>query len=272
RQTTRARLSPEIIERSVRQHFEVDGQRRTFEVDAPAARLLDPAPDFPLDLRGGEGKSFVGAPGADAEGFGMLALEIAKNDRRQLVQVEGTPSCTREVRDPENMPQTIAGARPRALVLELDLHTTHHGPDRSDRKTRQCRLDVADQQLDEPGPVFALQRKLLVVDDDGCHGCSAASAARWPLRTALSIVAGRPVSIQSPARTSPLTPVRTSGRGGCPGASENVARGSRTTDACRSRAERAAGTASTSSFMATSTSSGFDRPNRAVAPLDTRET
>ena len=50
---------------------------------------------------------------------------------------------------------------------------------------------------------------------------------RWPLRTALSIVAGSPVSIQSPARNSPRTGVAVAGRAGWPGASENVARGSR---------------------------------------------
>ena len=50
-----------------------------------------------------------------------------------------------------------------------------------------------------------------------------------PLRTALSIVAGRPVSIQSPARNRPRPASRVGGRAGWPGASENVARGSRMT-------------------------------------------
>jgi hypothetical protein len=38
------------------------------------------------------------------------------------------------------------------------------------------------------------------------------SAARWPLSTALSIVAGRPVSVQSPARKNWLTGVTAPGR------------------------------------------------------------
>ena len=41
---------------------------------------------------------------------------------------------------------------------------------------------------------------------------SAARAARWPLMTALSMVAGRPVSIQSPARKNPGTAVPVAGR------------------------------------------------------------
>ena len=68
-----------------------------------------------------------------------------------------------------------------------------------------------------------------------------AAAARWPLTTAPSIVAGSPVSVQSPASTNPLTPVRADGRGGWPGASENVARRSRTTRLRSRRAARAAG-------------------------------
>ena len=68
-----------------------------------------------------------------------------------------------------------------------------------------------------------------------------ASAAAWPLTTAPSIVAGRPVSIQSPARNSPGTSSASTGRGGWPGATENVARFSRTTTARRSVASRAAG-------------------------------
>ena len=73
---------------------------------------------------------------------------------------------------------------------------------------------------------------------------AAASPARWPLTTALSIVAGRPVSIQSPARNRPLTGVTVCGRRGCPGASENVARFSLTTTARITAAARAAASAS----------------------------
>ena len=43
------------------------------------------------------------------------------------------------------------------------------------------------------------------------------AAARWPLRAALSIVPGRPVSVQSPARTKPGSAVAFAGRGGWPG-------------------------------------------------------
>ena len=101
-------------------------------------------------------------------------------------------------------------------------------------------LQIADEHLHEPRAVPSLERQFLVVDDDRVHElASAASPARWPLRTALSIVAGSPVSIQSPARNRPRTGVVVAGRRGCPGASEKVARGSRTTVARSSLAVRA---------------------------------
>ena len=53
------------------------------------------------------------------------------------------------------------------------------------------------------------------------------------------MVAGRPVSIQSPARINPSIAVRAAGRGGASAASENVARFSRTTRLFRSVADRA---------------------------------
>src|SRR5687767_9782785 len=45
-----------------------------------------------------------------------------------------------------------------------------------------------------------------------CTNSIAASAAQWPLMTAPSMVAGRPVSIQSPASSRPGTPVLVAGR------------------------------------------------------------
>src|SRR5439155_14733831 len=133
------------------------------------------------------------------------------------------------------------------------------------------------EQLDEPRPVLSFQRKFFVVNNYRIHEFAnwviwklgnrdpvtplpttrslnypiwMALAAACPERTALSIVAGNPVSIQSPASSRPRTEVRVCGRGGCPGASENVARGSRMTDVPTSRQVRAAGMASSSSVCA----------------------
>src|SRR5207248_3118525 len=83
----------------------------------------------------------------------------------------------------------------------------------------------------EPRPVPALERDFLIVHDHRIH--ETASAATRPLTAAPSIVAGKPVSTQSPARNNPEISVRHGGRGGWPGASENVARRSRTTVARR---------------------------------------
>src|SRR5579864_4404254 len=98
--------------------------------------------------------------------------------------------------------------------------------------------------------------------------CTAA-AARCPLRTAPSIVAGRPVSVQSPAMKRPGTDVTPAGRGGAPGAIENDARGSRTTTDRRHRAAAAAGSNRPSSRVAVAATVALSPVTRSVAPLDT---
>src|SRR5215468_7124669 len=61
------------------------------------------------------------------------------------------------------------------------------------------------------------------------HDCMTKSAARVPERTALSIVAGRPVSVQSPASARLRHAVLTPGRlAFCEGVAAKVARRSRT--------------------------------------------
>ena len=71
---------------------------------------------------------------------------------------------------------------------------------------------------------------------------SAATAAAWPLRTAPSIVAGQPVSVQAPARNRPFMCVRGPGRSRpAPGAARKVAAFSRVTSKRSMRASRGAG-------------------------------
>ena len=71
---------------------------------------------------------------------------------------------------------------------------------------------------------------------------STCRAARIPLRTAPSMVAGHPVSVHAPASATPGTGVAVPGRReACPGAAANVARGSLTTALATSSASRARG-------------------------------
>src|SRR6476620_9929797 len=136
----------------------------------------------------------------------------------------------RKIGDAKDTTYAVGDLRPRHVATKLDLDSPHDRSHGCDVEIGERPAQIADQQLDEPGTVASLQRQLLVVDDDGIHFIAlAALAAQWPLRTALSIVAGNPVSTQSPARSNPLTAVVVAGRPGCPGASEKVARGSRTT-------------------------------------------
>src|SRR4029079_13110214 len=124
------------------------------------------------------------------------------------------------------------------------------------------------QLRQKPGAVLPLERDFLVMDDERLaqgpvrnqvrHSSryrAASPAAEWPLMTAPSMVAGRSLPIQSPARYSPGMAVRTGGRAGLPGATENVAFRSRTTIARRTTAARASGQADLNSSTASATSS-----------------
>src|SRR5437763_3499893 len=123
--------------------------------------------------------------------------------------------------------------------MKIDLNPSPHRADRPHRQTVERGSETPHELLNEPGAILPLQRQLFVVHNDGIHGLSNRSAALCPDRTALSIVAGKPVSVQSPARYSPRTAVSAGGRTGCPGAKENVACRSRTTDDRTRRAARA---------------------------------
>ena len=89
--------------------------------------------------------------------------------------------------------------------------------------------------------------------------------------TAPSMVAGRSLPIQSPARKSPGMVVRTAGRAGTRAPRENVALRSRTTTARRTVASRGRGTADRSSSSASATSSSLLLATTASAPLDTSD-
>src|SRR5262245_36297062 len=145
---------------------------------------------------------------------------------------------------PEPLAHLVAGCR----RPEHDLNTPHQRPHGGHVKIRHGAADVAQQPTEEPGAIFPLEGDFLIMDNDGVHFSKwrsgkvekwkskfevrstfhllvyfsispllhliNASAAQCPLTTAPSIVAGNPVSIQSPARKRPGTPVSVPGRGG----------------------------------------------------------
>src|SRR6266849_6566322 len=99
---------------------------------------------------------------------------------------------------------------------------------------------------------------------------STASAARYPLRTAPSIVAGQPVADQSPARNNPRTDVSCFGRQrSTPGSGENVAAASLITVAFTNCASRAAGSACRTSLRQRSMISWRDFGNKSYDALIT---
>mgnify|MGYP007123202455 CR=1 FL=1 len=86
-----------------------------------------------------------------------------------------------------------------------------------------------------------------------------------------AMVAGNPVSIQSPASHRPRTGVRVDGRAGWLGARENVACGSRMTVVLSTAALRTLGNAPVSSSHAVSTSCVLVQRSTSAAPLDTSD-
>ena len=116
-----------------------------------------------------------------------------------------------------------------------------------DVETRQRRPEIAHQQLDEPGPVASLERELLVVNDDGIHE----SVMTWldgaGARAAAMAAADGAFDRRRQAGVDPVAGEEQSRHGGRrapgaaagPGASENVARGSRI-DGARARSWRVA--------------------------------
>src|SRR4029453_6675001 len=93
------------------------------------------------------------------------------------------------------------------IGTEHDLDAPHQRAHALHVEVRRRAAQVAHETPEKPRTVLSLERELLIVDDDRIHRnqSSAAFAAACPLTTALSIVAGSPVSIQSPARKSPGT-------------------------------------------------------------------
>ena len=121
----------------------------------------------------------------------------------------------------EHLPQMARRGRLAGGALDLGVEDLHrHEPD-GVQERRAVAAGV--RRVRDAGRGAPEHDGLIAAPVRQWPGVRAARAAQWPEITALSIVAGRPVSIQSPARSNPFTGVSHDGRRGCPGASENVA-------------------------------------------------
>src|SRR5687768_2665715 len=123
-----------------------------------------------------------------------------------------------EIRDAEHVRQAPTDGLPIRVVVQEHLDAAHEDPYFPDAGALGGGPDIPGEARHEPGTVVPLERDLLVVNDDRVHSAFSmariSSAAKCPLRAALSIVPGSPVSVQSPASTRPRMPVRFEGRSG----------------------------------------------------------
>ena len=139
------------------------------EVDVPPGRFLDEAAHVASDLRGGERKPLVSARRRHPERRRATVADVSENRRGQRVEIVRPPAGHRIIRDPEDTRQPRLRLRPRRVGTQLDLQPPHTRSKRPHVQARQRRLQIAHQDLNEPGPVLTLQRQLFVVNHDCIH-------------------------------------------------------------------------------------------------------
>ncbi len=169
RQAAGARFLSEEIKRALRQHLDVNRERRPIEIDVPPLRVLDPPAHLPLDLRRRERQPLVGARGGHAKRRRLPIAEIVEDGRRERVEIVRSLAGTGEVRDAEHARQPLAHVDPRSVPPELDLDAAHERANRRHVKAGERALQVPDEQLNEPRTIASLQRELFVVNDDRVH-------------------------------------------------------------------------------------------------------
>ena len=135
------------------------------QVDVPAARLLDAPADLALDFGRGHRKPLVRAPHRDAEGARIFRIEIAQDLGSDGVDVERRLPGAGEVPGAKDLRQSIAHPGPVGAVAEHDLDTPLERAHLPDIEVGGRLADVPDEPRHEPGPVPALERDLLIVDD-----------------------------------------------------------------------------------------------------------
>src|SRR5205823_5838253 len=130
RQTARAALLAEEIERLVGQHFHVDDELRMREIDAPAFRVLDASADFALDLRRRQREALVGAPRRHAKAVARAIAEVAQDGGGDPVDIERRAAGMGIVRDAEGRTNAIADDAWIRGWTEHDLDSAHEVPNR----------------------------------------------------------------------------------------------------------------------------------------------
>ena len=236
----------------------------------PAARFLDAPADLALDLRRGHRKALVRPAHRDAKGARIVADRDRAGSRAAIASMS---SGARPARAKLPAPNTFVSRSRTPAQSAPSPARPRHAPE---ARAPAARRDpaVASRMLrtsrdTNHGPVPALERDFLIVDDDGLH-CVVRDAElaedsnsnfRFTKFTIMisafsiqnSALPGRPVAAHDGAldraREARVDPVagepearesgrRSAGRAGCPAASENVACFSRTTVA-RTSARRA---------------------------------
>ena len=169
RQPARTALLPEKIECLVGQQFYVNNELSMLEIDVPAARALDLATHFALDLGRGHWKSLVRASHRHAEALTRPVPKLAENVVGQQVEIQSRPRRIGKIGDTERPPDSVADFFARRTRTELHLDASHQRAHGSHIQIRNSTAQVADQARKEPWTVLSFEGDFLVVDDDRVH-------------------------------------------------------------------------------------------------------
>ena len=139
------------------------------EIDPPAGGLFDQAADLALDLRRRERKPLVGPARADAERLGLPVAERLEDGRGQRSKSCGPRPAYEKLAMPNTRPNALAHLVPRRSGPSSISIRPMTERTLDDVEAGERRAQIADEHLNEPGAVPALERQLLVVHDDGVH-------------------------------------------------------------------------------------------------------
>src|SRR5262245_53213973 len=139
------------------------------EVDARTAACLDCRADDAADLRRGKRKALIGAFCTHREAGEASSVGDFCGARADVVDVALRAPRQRVVGDAAYPPQAAADLIPIGVRGEVDDDASWHRPYALDAGAPQAAADVVDQLADERRAVAALQRDLVIVDDDSVH-------------------------------------------------------------------------------------------------------
>jgi len=165
RKAARSGLALEGVEDAVVEHLDVDGELGVLETDGDARGHVNGRAQLALDLGRGEGESLERPPCPHAERGGTTGRHRRRGFALEGGEVGRHFVRSREVRHPEQIAQAPLGFRPGHVVGEIDAQAAVQHVNTA-TQVGQEPAGVPGQPVHEDGTVAALERDLVVAEDD----------------------------------------------------------------------------------------------------------